>query len=184
MPAYVTLCGPTESKSECVTSCTSERGTKWIAQRLAPLAFGSGVAVAVMGLIQAFPTSILAFMDAQPGGVPDANIVRMLGDLNQVLYGIGAVTTLVFLAAVGAAMVRRQLVAPWLGWVALIAAALNGLAVVTSLTFSTYHGTAWGVPGWGAYLGFLFVVLVSAISMLRQPSSTTTAPATRVLAAS
>src|ERR1700676_4794745 len=56
------------------------------AERLAPLVFGSGVAVAVMGLVATFPTALLAFMDAQPGGIQDANIVRMLGDLNQVIF--------------------------------------------------------------------------------------------------
>jgi len=58
------------------------------------------------------------------------------------------------------------------------------LAVITSLTFSTYHGTGWAVPGWAAYIGFLLVVLVASISMLRQASPTTTASTKRVLASS
>ena len=154
------------------------------AERLAPLVFGSGVAVAVVGVLGALPTALLAFMDAQPGGLQDANIVRMLGDLNQVIFGIGASMTVVFLLAVGSAMVRKELVAPWLGWVSLLAAVLNGVAVVTATTFSTYHGAAWAVPTWGAYLGFLVVVLVASVALLRQPAPTATPSSGRLLAAS
>ena len=34
---------------------------------------------------------------------------------------------------------------------AAIAAVLNGVSVWTSATFSTYHGVAWSVPGWGSF---------------------------------
>jgi len=153
-------------------------------EALSPIVFGSGIAVALMGVLGAVPTALLAFMDAQPGGIQDANIVRMLGDLNQVIYGVGVIMTLVFLGAAGFAMVRKEMVAPWLGWVSLVAAVLNGLAVVTSLTFSTYHGAAWAVPGWAAYLGFLLVVLVASISMLRTQETMSVESITVVVAAS
>ena len=50
---------------------------------------------------------------------------------------------------------------------AAIAAVLNGVSVWTSATFSTYHGVAWSVPGWGSFFGFMGVVLAVSISMLR-----------------
>ena len=136
-------------------------------EMLSPTVFGSGIAVGVFAALGALPVALLAFMDAQPGGIQDATLVRMLGDLGQVLYGLGAIMTAVFAFAIGVAVLRRELAGAWLGWLSLVVGVLNAIAVVTSLTFSTYHGAAWGVPGWGAYLGFLVVVLGLAIAMLR-----------------
>ena len=130
------------------------------AETLSPIVFGSGIAVAVFAALGAVPVALLAFLDAQPGGLQDGSIVRMLADL-------GVVMTAVFACSVAVAILRREMGGAWLGWLSLLVAALNAIAVVTSLTFSTYHGAAWGVPGWGAYLGFLVLVLGLAITMLR-----------------
>jgi hypothetical protein len=138
--------------------------------------FGSGIAVAIMGAIGALPVGLLCIMDAQ-GGIQSADVVRMLGDATQVLYGVGVIMVLVFLASAGMAMLHKELAAPWLGSIALIAAVLNGIAVVTSMSFATYHGAGWAVPAWGAYLGFLFVVLVASVSLLRTQATAPTRPA-------
>ena len=146
------------------------------AETLSPIVFGSGIAVAVFAALGAVPVALLAFLDAQPGGLQDGSIVRMLADLGVVLYGVGVVMTAVFACSVAVAILRREMGGAWLGWLSLLVAALNAIAVVTSLTFSTYHGAAWGVPGWGAYLGFLVVVLAVAITMLRGAPTTTAHP--------
>jgi Domain of unknown function (DUF4386) len=151
-------------------------------ERLATIVFGSGIAVAIMGALGALPIGLLCIMDAQ-GGVQTPDVVRMLGDSTSVLYGVGVVMTLVFLLSTGAAMLRKELVAPWLGWVAVVAAVLNGIAVVTSMSFATYHGAGWGVPGWGAYLGFVLVVLVTSVSLLRAPRSAPERPPVMAVAA-
>jgi hypothetical protein len=145
-------------------------------ETLSPTVFGSGVAVAVFAALGAVPVALLAFMDAQPGAIQDASIVRVLADLGQVMYGVGVVMTAVFACAIGVAVLRKELAGAWLGWLCLVVAALNAIAVVTSLSFSTYHGAAWGVPGWGAYLGFLVVVLAVAIAMLRGTATSATRP--------
>ena len=46
-------------------------------------------------------------------------------------------------------------------------AVFNGVAVWIGVTFSSYHGKAWLVIGWGAYVGFLVVMLVMSAMMLR-----------------
>jgi len=136
-------------------------------ETLAPMVFGSGIGVAITTAMAALPTVVLAFMDAQPGGIGDASLVRMLGDLNTIFFSVTSVMTMVFLGALGWAMVRGELAAPWLGWVGLIVAIFNGVAVWIGVTFSSYHGKAWLVIGWGAYVGFLVVMLVMSASMLR-----------------
>jgi hypothetical protein len=95
----------------------------------------------------------------------------MISDMGPVLYAPAAAMTALFMLAVGIALLRRELVAPWLGYVAIVVAALNGMAVVTTLTFSTYHAGGWLGVGWGAYLGFILVVLVASIAMLRSPET-------------
>lgn len=136
---------------------------------LATFVFGGGIAVAVVSALAAMPTALLAFMDSQPAGISDPALVRMLGDLNTVLFSASSVMTAVFLLALGLAMVRREVAAPWLGWVTLVVAAFNGVAVWVEVTFSSYHGKGWNVVGWGAFIGFLVVMGLTSISRLTQP---------------
>lgn len=134
--------------------------------KVGAVVLAGGVAVAIMSALAVMPTAILAFMDAQPAGLHDASLVRMLGDLNTVFFSAVSVMSVVFLAALGAAMLDRQLPAPWLGWLSLLFSVVNGVAVWVEITFSSYHGKAWNAIGWGAYIGFLAVILLSSLATL------------------
>jgi hypothetical protein len=144
-------------------------------QPLSPMIFGAGIAVAVLSALAAMPTALLAFMDSQPAGIPDPTVIRMLGDLNTVLFGASSIMTGVFVLALGLAMIGRRLAAPWLGWLSLLVAAVNGVAVWIAVTFTSYHGKSWNVVGWGAFIGFLAIVLITSGSRLRgkQPAAST-----------
>ncbi|HZQ58622.1 MAG TPA: hypothetical protein VFA84_11320 [Acidimicrobiales bacterium] len=135
-------------------------------ERLSPIVFGSGIGLAVVSALAAVPLGLLAFMDAQ-GGITSPDVVRLLGDLTTVLYAVATAVTMVFLFALGLAISQKELASPWLAWVSLLGAVLNGIAVVESMTFSTYHGAAWAIPGWGAFIGLLLVVLGISVSLLR-----------------
>ena len=141
------------------------------AESLAPIVLGSGIAVAVTTALAALPTTVMAFMEAQPGGLTDLSLVRMLGDLNTIFFSATSVMTAVFLGALGLAMVRGEVARPWIGWLSLVVAAFNALAVWIGVTFSSYHGKGWLVVGWGAYVGFIVVMLVTSASLLRQRRS-------------
>jgi len=140
-------------------------------ESLAPIVLGSGIAVAVTTALAALPTTVMAFMEAQPGGLTDLSLVRMLGDLNTIFFSATSVMTAVFLGALGLAMVRGEVARPWIGWLSLVVAAFNALAVWIGVTFSSYHGKGWLVVGWGAYVGFIVVMLVTSASLLRQGGS-------------
>lgn len=142
-------------------------------ESLSTFVFGGGIAVAIMSALAAMPTALLAFMDAQPAGISDPALVRMLGDLNTVLFSASSAMTGVFLLALGLAMLRRAVAAPWLGWVSLVVVAFNGVAVWVGVTFSSYHGKGWNVVGWGAFIGFLAIILATSISRLTQSASVT-----------
>ncbi len=134
---------------------------------LSPIVFGSGMAVAIISALAAMPTALLAFMDAQAGGIRDLTLVRMLGDLNIVFFAATSVMTAVFLCGLGLAMVRRELAAPWLGWVSLVVAAFNAIGVWIGVTFSSYHGKGWMAVGWGSYIGFVAVMAATSCFLLR-----------------
>ena len=115
----------------------------------------AGIGVSITTAVAALPTVLLAFMDAQPGGLNDPSLVRALGDLNTIFFSLTSVMTAVFLAALGWAMLRGDAGTDWLGWLMLVVAAFNCVAVWIGVTFSSYHGHAWLIIGWGAYVGFL-----------------------------
>ena len=73
-------------------------------ESLSPIVFGAGIGVAITTAIAALPTVLLAFMDAQPGGLDDPSLVRALGDLNTIFFSATSVMTAVFFAALGWAM--------------------------------------------------------------------------------
>jgi len=134
-----------------------------------PMVLGGGVAAAVAAAVAAVPIALLAFMVGQQPGIPDPTVVRLLADLNTVLYAASAILTGVFLVAVGLAVLRSELAAPrWLGRTSLVVAACNAVTVWVVLTFTTYHGKSWNVVAFGAYIGFVFIMLTLSISMLRQ----------------
>ena len=143
-------------------------------ESLAPIVLGAGLGVAITTALAALPTAVLAFMVAQPGGITDLSLVRMLGDLNTIFFSVTSVMTAVFLASLGLAMLAREVATRWMGWLSLFVAAFNGLAVWIGVTFSSYHGKGWMVVGWGAYIGFLVVMVLTSAALLRQHD---TAPA-------
>jgi hypothetical protein len=134
---------------------------------LSPIVLGSGIGVAVTTALAALPTVVLAFMDAQPGGVGNLSLVRMLGDLNTIFFAATSVMTGVFLLSLGLAIVSGAMARAWLGWLCIVVAVFNALAVWIGVTFSSYHGKGWLVIGWGAYVGFLVLMLLVSGSMLR-----------------
>ena len=52
-------------------------------------------------------------------------------------------------------------------------AAFNCVAVWIGVTFSSYHGHAWLIIGWGAYVGFLIVMLIASVSCSASPIAPT-----------
>ena len=81
--------------------------------------------MSITSAIAALPTVLLAFMDAQPGGLTDLSLVHALGDLNTIFFSATSVTTAVFTAALGWAMLRGELGTRWLGWIALVVAVFD-----------------------------------------------------------
>lgn len=141
------------------------------AEALSPIVLVSGSTLAAVGMISTMPVALLAFMAGGPGGLTDATIVRVTYDLNSVLGGMATVLFAPFLLAMGYAMVRRELVASWLGWLALAFAAVDIVGGIAMMTLATY-ATGWAALGFVAFLGSSLVILLASVSMLWRPEAT------------
>jgi hypothetical protein len=92
-------------------------------EELSPIVMVSGVALAGVAFISSVPGAILAFM-AHRGDALAGSMVRMVWDWNQVGDAFLTLTLGLFLMVGSMAMVRKEMVASWLGWAGMILAAL------------------------------------------------------------
>ena len=133
------------------------------------VAFGAGLGYAVMVGLGALPLATLIFMDGQPGGITDGNMVRFLVDSYQIIYAPATVMVGALLLVSGSASVRSNVFATWVGWAAIVIGAICAVETVPIMINSSYHPGPWAVVGWIAAVGSLLVILVLCIEMLRRP---------------
>jgi hypothetical protein len=136
-------------------------------EELSPIVMVAGVALAGIGLMSSIPASILAFM-AHRGDVPAGSMVRMMWDWNQVGIAFLTLTLGLFLMVASMAMVRKEMVATWLGWGGMALAALcwiDGIVLFFQQTYSSFDNAL----GLVALLGFALWMAVASISMLQRP---------------
>lgn len=136
-------------------------------EELSPIVMVAGVALAGFALMSAVPTSILAFM-AHRGDALAGSTVRMMWDWNQVGVAFLTLTLGLFLMVASMAMVRKEMVATWLGWGGMALAALcwiDGIVLFFQQTYSSFDNAL----GLVALLGFALWMAVASISMLQRP---------------
>lgn len=139
-------------------------------EALSPLVLVSGAALAAGGILSAMPMTLLAFMAKGPGGLVDGPTVRLMFDLSQITAGLATMLFAPFLLAMGYAMVRKELVAAWLGWLSMAVAALDVVAGVGLMTQPTYSST-WNVLGYASFLAAGLVILIASVSMVWHPEA-------------
>jgi hypothetical protein len=137
-------------------------------EALSPIVFGSGMATIIVGIMAAIPASVLAFSSQEEVINSNAGIVRLLYDMNTIMYSLLFLTAGLFAIAAASAMVRKELVGPWLGWVGMGVAALTWASGSAGFYVTTYSGfwTGFSVV---ALLSFVAWVLAASVVMLRQP---------------
>jgi hypothetical protein len=130
----------------------------------------SGTMLAAVIVLGSLPMMLLGFMSGQAEGLTDASIVRMLWDMTWATGGVFGVASALFLASMGMAMVRKELVAPWLGWASLGIAAINvcaGTAWMTNTSYSAF----WTFTGFVGFVAFAIVILIASAWMVRAPEA-------------
>src|SRR5438270_4328953 len=86
-------------------------------EALSPLVFCAGMVSIVVGILGAIPATVLAFSSQEEVINSNAGIVRMLYDMNTIMYSLLFIAAGLFAVSAALAMVRKELVGPWLGWV-------------------------------------------------------------------
>jgi len=137
-------------------------------EALSPIVYGAGLVGAVMAMMSALPGLVLAFSAHQPVVFNDNGIVRLMYDLNSLMGAMAAMAAGLFAAAAGWAMVRKELVGPWMGWIGLASAGLLWASGIAGFYLSTYSGF-WAGMMLISGLGFVAWVLAASAVMFRVP---------------
>lgn len=133
--------------------------------------YGSGMAFSAVYTLGVLPMAALVFIDGQPGGFAYSAVVRMLFDLNQMMFATAMALGVVFLLTAGIAILDTGSFSPLLAWTAIVVSVPTAFVVYTALTHSSYHAGGWTVIGWSAFIGFLIVVLWMSLAMIRAPKT-------------
>jgi hypothetical protein len=150
----------------------AERG----AEAFSPIVFGSGVAVAVLGMISGLPMATLAYAAQSPEARINPLAARALGagttralfDANYLAAGLALMTAALFLVAAGIAISIGELARPWLGWLALLAGLL-ALAGGIAQFFTTSASTATMTLAFIGFIAFALWPAIAGIVMLYRP---------------
>jgi len=137
-------------------------------EALSPIVYGAGMATIVVGILGALPATVLAFSSQEDVINSNPGIVRMLYDMNTIMYSLLLLTAGLFVIAGAVAMVRKELVGPWLGWVGLGVAALDW-ASGTAGFYVTKYSPFWTGFTVVATISLVAWVLAASVVMLRRP---------------
>jgi len=143
----------------------SERGT----EAMAPVVLVSGAAIAAVAVIAALPSTLLAIMAGQ-GELGDSGLVRALWDSFYLCSGLVGMVGAVFVGALGYAMVKGELVEPWLGYVGMALSVVFLAAGVSSFYLGSYSAF-WAGIGLVAFLGVVLFVGAAGVMMLMRPET-------------
>jgi hypothetical protein len=133
--------------------------------------YGSGIAFSAVYALGVLPIAGLFFIDGQPGGFGEGTVVRLLFDLNQMMFAPAMALGVVFLLTVGIGILDTRAFSRLLGWAAIVVSVPMALVVYTALTHSSYHAGGWTIIGWFAFIGFLVVILWMSLAMIRAPKT-------------
>ncbi|MEV5539987.1 hypothetical protein AB0L13_24335 [Saccharopolyspora shandongensis] len=130
------------------------------AEAFSPVVFGAGVSLATMAMLSALPATTLVSLsrNVETASQP---MVFVLAELHRLsLGGIGLLVAL-FAGAAGAAVLRGELLAPWLGWFGFGVGLIGLIAGVTSF----YMPSAF-VSVAGLVTGLVFALWIGVASVL------------------
>ncbi|HEV3451616.1 MAG TPA: hypothetical protein VG869_10450 [Acidimicrobiia bacterium] len=134
---------------------------------LAPIVFGAGITLAAVSVVSVVPNQVLAFRAARAG---DAGVISAFYEMNHLFGGFRAITLGLFVLAASLAMIRGELVAPWLGWAGLAVVAVNWVSGVQRF-YGRGYGSGWATLTLVALLVFTAWILATSIAMLAGPKA-------------
>lgn len=135
------------------------------AEAFSPLVLIAGVSLATMTIVHMLPAAALASLTKRPGEI-NTSVVFALYDLHTLSLGAVGLLVALFAGSAGTAMVRREVVGPWLGWLGIVTG-LIGLVCGVAAFFVTGPRAM----GMAYVIGIPFVLWlgVTSLVMLYRP---------------
>ena len=135
------------------------------ASPLGMIALATGAIATSISAFDGVTLSALVYLQKQ-GGPTDPALTRVLFDLQNglIMPGLFGFFMAVFLVAIGVAMIRGHLARTWVGWLAMVFAALAAVGAATGLS-SVSGGTS--IVGYSPVIGYGIIAVITSIYMLR-----------------
>ena len=137
-------------------------------EALSPAVFGSGVALAGLGVGSLLPMGTLALMAGRPGDPHSDAVTRMLFDLNYMSAAVLSLAAGLFVLTASMAMVRREMLSPNLGWLGFLFTAVLWTGGAAAMYLTSYSRTVEIIELAGT-LGFALWMLLSSAAMYQHP---------------
>ncbi|MBB5158551.1 hypothetical protein [Saccharopolyspora phatthalungensis] len=134
-------------------------------EAFSPVVFAAGVGLSTVTVVSMLPVAALASMTRNVA-IASQSTVFVLAELHRFSLGPLGLLVALFAATAGAAMVRREMLAPWVGWFGFVVALIGLVAGVSSFYLSGQF-----VVVAGLVTGIAFAVWVgdAAVLMLYRP---------------
>jgi hypothetical protein len=130
------------------------------AEAFSPVVFGAGVSLATVLMLSMLPIMTLVSL-SQNVESASQSMVFVLAEFHRLSLGAFGLLVALFAATAGAAMVRRELMAPWLGWFGLVVGLIGLVAGVTTFYMPTVF-----VMIAAAVLDVVFALWIAVVSVL------------------
>lgn len=132
------------------------------AEAFSPLVLIAGLSLATMTIVHILPAAALAALTKRPGEV-NTSVVYALYDMHTLSLGAVGLLVALFAGTAGMAMVRKEVVGPWLGWLGILTALIGLVCGVAAffVTGSAVMRMAYviGIP-FGLWLGVTSLVML------------------------
>ncbi|MFI0467288.1 hypothetical protein ACH347_24695 [Saccharopolyspora sp. 5N102] len=135
------------------------------AEAFSPVVFAAGVVLSAMTMLSMLPVTALASM-SRDISTASGSAVFVLSELHRLALGPLGLLVALFAATTGAAMVRREVLGPWVGWFGFAVAAIGLIAGVTA-----FYASGPFVTIAAMVTGIVFAVWIgdAAVLMLYRP---------------
>lgn len=153
----------------------AERNT----EAIAPVVTLSGVAASTLLMLSLLPGTLLGIMAGQ-GALTNDALIRAVYDLAWITTGVTELAAALFLATAGYAMVKGELVDPWLGFLG-IGLSIALLATGMSAFYLGSHEAFWFAMQFVCGVGFAVWTLTASGIMLARPEQTRIVERTPIL---
>ena len=144
----------------------AERGT----EAVGPAMMASGIVLAVLAVVLMMPAAVLA-LGAGQGLALEPGVTSTVYLLGAVASGATALIAALFVGVTSFAMIRHELMEPWLGWVGMAVAALLAVVGIASFYLGNYEA-GWVVAGIVAFIAFAVWTFAASVMMILEPETT------------